>query len=221
MGIFGRISTLVKAHVNDILDKAVDMNSIPVLKQYIRELEVAISDNKHQAAVAAASVTTLSNQHDNVQREIDQATVRGKAFMSKTPPDEANARLCASHITDLKTELASFDEQITTAKATSEQMDAFVAKLDEKHRTIMTRLRILETKDGSSKALDGAVSSLKRVEPLLSDSADNPSVENIEGKINAHYDASAEEFKRTMADATPPPDPLKDQAIDDVMASFK
>jgi len=220
MGIFARIQTLVKAHTNDLLDKAIDMNSIPVLKQYGRDLEDALNKVKHEAAMAAAHVTTLNSQAAALQTDIDSNTARGKAFMAKTPPDTANATVCAGRIHDGQAELADKLQEISQAKTDSAAMDDARLKLQTKYESTVSQLRRLESRDGMTRAKEQSVAALKNIGDQTSGSS-AVSIDNLSEKINARGDEADEEFNRTIADSTPPPDPLRDEAVGNILDSFK
>lgn len=220
MGIFARVQTLVRAYSNNLLDQAVDMNSIPVLRQYIRDLEDAMDKTKHEAAVAAAHVTTLNSQAASLQDDITSNTNRAKAFLAKTPPDEVNARVCAGHIHDSQEQLADIQTQIEAAKTNSASLDAVVGKLNTKHQAIMSQLRILESKDSTSRSLEQATASLKQAQSFTADGT-GADVDSMTQKINARADVANEEFNRTVGEMTPPPDPLRDDSVNSILDSLR
>jgi phage shock protein A len=217
MGIFSKLTVLVKAHSNDLLDKEIDRNSIPVMKQYVRDLEDAITLAKHNAAVVAASVTTLTARAAAEQKSIDDATAGGKAFMAKNPPDVANARILATRVHTFQTDLASLQSQIETAKANSQTLDQQTAMMDAKHQEAMSQLRDLESKVMNTQTLQASTSSLKKFNDAAG-GVDN--MNNLSQHINSANDEATEEFNRTIGEINPP-DPLKDQAVDNIMDSFK
>ena len=218
MGIFTKISVLLQAHANSILDEQIDENSVPVLKVYIGKLEVAINDAKHQAAVAAANVTTLTNQANALQTNIDTLTARAKAFLAKN--NEADARICAGQIHDFGEEMKSLQNQITDAKNNSTELDGAVAKLNAKHSEMMSKFRLLSSRSQSAHSLEASTAALKSANSAMG-GIQGAGIDNMEQRINARSDVAREEFNRTVAEMTPPPDPLKDQAVDDILASLK
>jgi len=202
------------------VDKAIDMNSIPVLRQYGRDLEDALDKTKHEAAVAAAHVTTLNGQAMGLQDDIDSNTARGKAFMAKTPPDTANATICAGHVHDSQAQLEDLKKQIEAAKANSAAMDSAKDKLQIKYQQTVSQLRILESRDSQTRAKEQSTAALKSVESTTSGSS-SVNIDNLSEKINARGDVADEEFNRTIAEVTPPPDPLRDEAVNSILESFQ
>lgn len=63
MGIFGRVGTLLKANINDLVSKAEDPEKI--LNQLILDMKEQLIDAKKQVAVAIADEKRLKKQLDN------------------------------------------------------------------------------------------------------------------------------------------------------------
>lgn len=63
MGIFGRLGTLLKANVNDVISKAEDPEKI--LNQLILDMKDQLIEAKKQVAVAIADEKRLKKQFDN------------------------------------------------------------------------------------------------------------------------------------------------------------
>ena len=219
MSLFSRIRTVTLAYSNNLLDKAIDMNSLPVVRQYIRDLEDAIDKTNHESAVAHANVTVLQAQIDGTTKTIDLDTKRAQAYLAKS--DEANARLVASRIHDSQILLDSLKEQISQATTNSEQLDSALNKMQSKHSDVMGQLRVLESKDRQASALHGATSSLKAASAILGSNDVADSVDSISRKIDQKAAVENEEFNRAVGAFDTPPDPLKDAAVDDILASLR
>lgn len=218
MSIFQKVRTVALAYTNDLLDKTINLNSIPVVKQYIRDLEDALAKLKHEAAVAAANVTTLTNQQATLESAISLNKQRAKAYLNAG--NETAARTVASRIHDDQTESNTLTQQIETAKQSSQALDAAVEKLEAKHQQMLSQLRTLETKDRSARAMESATSSLKAAAALNTNDLTG-SVDNLAQKIEARSDVAKEEFNRTVGEFDTPPDPLKDAAVDDILNSLR
>ena len=122
MNLLSRLRTVTLAYGNNLLDKAVDMNSIPVLKQYVRDLEDAIEKTNHESAVAHANVSVLQTQIDGTSKTINLDTQRAQAYLAKS--DETNARLVATRIHENQILVDSLKEQISQATSNSQQLDS-------------------------------------------------------------------------------------------------
>lgn len=219
MGFLQKTRTVILGHLNDLLDKSIDMNSIPVLKQYVRDLEDAIDSAQHQSAVSTAQVTTLSRELEVTQKSIDTDKQRAQAFLAKS--NEQAARSVASRIHDQQQTVESLKSQITTATQQAAAMEVAVAKMQTKHNAMLTQVRTLEGKDRNSKALEQAASSIKSAATALGTSVD-ANVDDLARRIDARNDLAQEEFKRATDDMnSAPEDPLKEAAVDDILAGLK
>ncbi len=218
MSIFSKIRVVTLAYSNNLLDKAVDMNSIPVVKQYIRDLEDAIEKTNHESAVATANVSVLQAQIDNTSTLIGTDTERAKAFLARS--DDANARLVATRIHDNQVLLASLREQIGQATTNAQQLNSALGKMRAKHDEMMNQMRILESQDRQAHSLDSATKSLKAAAALTSNDVSG-SVDNLAQKIHLHAATANEEFNRAVGAFDGPSDPLKDAAVDDILASLR
>ncbi|MEK7566941.1 MAG: PspA/IM30 family protein, partial [Patescibacteria group bacterium] len=61
-GIFKKFRDLGLASIHSLLDKAIDLNSVAVVKQHVRDLENALSELENGAAEAAGYVRTLNRE---------------------------------------------------------------------------------------------------------------------------------------------------------------
>lgn len=218
MTLFSRLRTVTLAYSNGLIDKAIDMNSIPVVKQYIRDLEDAIDKTNHECAVARANVTVLQGQIDGTQKAIDLDTQRAQAYLAKS--DETNARLVASRIHDNQVLLDSYKEQISQATSNSQALATALEKMQTKHTEVMSQLRRLESEDGQARSLESATSSLKAASAITSNDVTD-SVDSISQKIHQRSAVANEEFNSVVSSFDTPPDPLKDAAVDDILSKLR
>lgn len=216
--LFSRLRVVTLAYSNNLLDKAVDMNSIPVVKQYIRDLEDAIDKTNHESAVATANVSVLQHQIDVTAGTIDLDTKRAQAYLAKT--DETNARLVASRIHDEQVLIGSLKEQIGQATNNAQQLNSALEKMRSKHSEMMNQMRMLESQDGQARSMESATRSLKAAS-ALTDNDVSGSVDNLAQKIHQRSAVASEEFNRAVGAFDTPPDPLKDAAVDDILAGLR
>src|SRR5580698_8577829 len=170
MGFLQKVRTVVLGQFNDLLDKAVDFNSIPVLKQYVRDLEDATSQARHQAAVAAAQVTTLTREKVSAEQAVIADKKNAAAFLAQG--NDKAAREVAARILDHQATVTTLDSQIEGAKRQSATLDTAVERMATKHNSILTRIRELETKDRGAKALSQATKSMKEANGIMGQGVD-------------------------------------------------
>ncbi len=129
MGILNRISTIVKANINDMLDKA--ENPEIMLDQYIRDLESGVNEAREELVNAMADEKRLAARLEERKRQVrtweekaEQAVLLGK--------DEA-ARSA------LRAARAYSDELEATTSAWQEQKDK-VAELQDGYEQVEKKL---------------------------------------------------------------------------------
>ena len=220
MSFLQKTREVVMGNLNELVDKTIDLNSIPVLKQQVRDLEDAIALAEHQTAVAAAQVTTLTRELAATNGDIEQDKKRAQAFLAINPPNEVAARVVASRIADHRHTAESLTAQVATAKQQSETMSAGVEKMRAKHDFYLNRVRTLQGKDQMAKALDKSTAAIKSMDAALGSGIDG-SVDDVARRVDAHADLAQEEFSRLSAKLDGPEDPLKKQAVDDVLNELK
>lgn len=218
MGFLQKVHTLVKAEANSLLDKVIDMNSIPMIRQYVRDLEDGIARTEHESAVAKASVTTATRQIASLQKTVEYEKQIVQAYLAKG--DESSARTVAGQIHSNTEELAALNSQLETATTLSNNLASVVEKLNAKHQTCVNQLRTLELKDRTAKSMSAATSSLKGASNLMSNDV-NSSIDNISRKIDERLDVANTEFSQVAGKFDEPADPLKDAAVDDILNSLR
>lgn len=218
MPLFSKIRTVSLAYANTIVDKVIDENSIPVVKQHIRDIETARDQISHESAVASANVKILQQNIDGKAHLIELDKKRASDFLAQN--NEPAARAVASRIHDEQTEYDSLKEQMDPAQTQAQQMQTTLQQLITRHDSLMSQLRRLESEDHTATALHTANSALKSVAALTSNDV-NSSVDNVEQKIHQRNMVETEEFNQTMASMQEPPDPEKDAAVDDILNSLR
>lgn len=214
MSLFNKVRVTVLAYSHELVDKTIDMNSIPVVKQYIRDLEDALAKTKHEAASAAAHVNVLNSQSGSLGSTIKKDTVAAKEFKEKGQMDAA--RTVAGRIHDNQIAFDNLKAEIDTATSNSAQLDNAVQVLTNKHNAMLNQLRGLESSVRSAQAKEQATGALKSAAAFAGMDTQS-SVDNLTERIKERSAVADEEFKRTTAEFQEPPDPTRDAAVDDIL----
>lgn len=217
MSILAKIRVLTLGAANDLLDKAIDINSPSALRQYVRDLEDALDRLRNEAAMQAGMLRTLTREIGDLQHRIESETSVVQKLMA-SPTGQALARTKATTIVAWKKELESKQEALQTQQTTSAGIDSAVAKLDAKHTLMVQQVRDLERTDRDTKAKEQAAHSLEAAGKLVG-SLNGVSIDDIKGKMNARNDVANEKFARAMG--TMEDDSSGDQAaVDDFLSSI-
>ena len=201
MGIFSRVSDIVAANLNSLLDRAEDPEAM--LAQVIREMEIGLARARRSAAVAVAAERRLSRERDDHRIGAERWKGRAKEALAAGREDLA----CRSLARKLEHEALArgLDDQHVEATLTAESaraaLRAFETRLAEarrKQRTLIARHRSAQirvelhrhigagrSEFGSSLArFDHLEARLSRTADELAAEADLHDPENLEADFN-------------------------------------
>lgn len=128
MALLERVSTLIRANLNDLIDKAEDPEKM--IKQVILDMQNQLLQVKTQVAIAIADQHVLDKKH----RETEQQTgewVR-KAEMAVDKKQDDLARVALERSVSYRQMAASFGQQVSDQKAQVENLKAALQKLAQK-----------------------------------------------------------------------------------------
>jgi phage shock protein A len=93
-----KTQTLISASLHDMVDKALEANSIAVLKQYIRDAEDNLEQLEDAAATVGGEVKTLERKYkqykkkgDKLNRNVDALVMQGKMDLAAAAQQELNS----------------------------------------------------------------------------------------------------------------------------------
>jgi phage shock protein A len=128
MGLMERVSALVRANLNDLVDKAEEPEKM--LKQVILDMENQLIQVKTQVAVAIADEHLLAKkQKENETRHGDWMR---KAELALDKRDEPLARAALERAETCRVMGEALDEQMKDQKAQTETLRGALRKLDAK-----------------------------------------------------------------------------------------
>jgi len=147
--IFKRLSSLINASVNDLVDRAEDPERM--IKQFIREMEEHIQAAKQGVIEAVASEKQLEKQVDEQKRRTAEWLTKAEAAVAQDREDLARAAL--ERKKEYERTLQSLEPAWQSAKQTSahlkQQLQRLEAKLEEaklKRGTLVARQRAAEAR---------------------------------------------------------------------------
>jgi phage shock protein A len=93
-----KTQTLIQANLHAMVDKALENNSVAVMKQYIRDAEKNLDDLEDAAATVGGEVKTLERKYkeykkkaDKLDRNIDALLMQGKTDLASAAQTELNS----------------------------------------------------------------------------------------------------------------------------------
>jgi len=138
MGFFRRISDIVSANLNDLVDDF--ENPEQMLRQAVREMEESIAEMTQQTAKTMANEKTLQRELDRNRQQVEQW--QGRAMSAVEAGDDELAKKALSRKNEHQKLVAALQDQLETAREASgtmkRQLDGMKAKLAEGKRNLAT-----------------------------------------------------------------------------------
>lgn len=220
MGILDRFSTIVKANINALLDKAEDPGKM--IDQYLTEMTESLAEVKRETAGVMAEETRTRSKVEANRAEVQKyADLAKKALQAG---NEGDARVFIAKKQQLETAGQGLEEAYAVAKANAQKMremhDKLVGDIEELKRrreTIKAKVAVARTQGklneigaASDKAED-AMSAFQRKEDKADRMLDR---ETAIAELNAAPKDEAAALEEKYSGAGP-------AAVDDELARLK
>jgi phage shock protein A len=128
MALLERVGTLLRANLNDLIDRAEEPEKM--VKQVILDMENQLMQVKTQVAISIADLHLLEKKREETERERD-AYVRTAGLAVEKQKDDV-ARQALERSLDAKKRVESFDQQIADQKVQVENLKEALRKLNGK-----------------------------------------------------------------------------------------
>jgi phage shock protein A len=128
MSLLERVATLIKANLNDLMDKAEDPEKM--LKQVILDMQNQLMQVKTQVAIAIADQHLLVKK--KAEHEESAAQWKRKAEMAVSRHNDDLARAALARALEFERLAKGFDEQIADQAVQVENLKSALAKLEMK-----------------------------------------------------------------------------------------
>lgn len=216
-GFLQKVRALTLGTAHDLLDKAIDMNSPSMLRQYVRDLEDALDKMKNEAAIQAGSVRTMDRELGDAQATLTTKTTQIKGALAVNKQDAA--RVLGSSVVILQNRIVQMTADLAAQRKSSADTDTAVGALEQKHSEMLDRLRQLERLDQDTKIKERSSSAMEAAGKLISGGSDM-SVDNIEDSMRRRNDVAQAKFDRSIGSVHVEEDPEHTQQVDDLLASL-
>lgn len=128
MALLERVSTLIRANLNDLVDQAEHPEKM--IKQVILDMQNQLMQVKTQVALAMADQHILEKKHkENQDREADWIR---KAELAVTKKQDDLARAALDRALSCRQMAVSFEQQVADQKAEVDNLRQALHKLDQK-----------------------------------------------------------------------------------------
>ena len=183
MGILNRFSEIVKANVNDLLDKAEDPSKM--VDQYLRDLQESLAEVKRETAGVMAEETRCKRALDTQKEEIAKYENLARKALEKG--NEGDARTFLSKKAKLDGQLPGLQSAYDAAHENAQKMRAMHDKLVDDIQTLEARRQTIKAKAAVAKTQDkvnAMTGGVDRAESAMS------AFDRMEAKADAMLDRS-------------------------------
>ncbi len=152
MALLERVSTLIRANLNDLVDRA--ENPEKMIKQVILDMQNQFMQVKTQVAIALADLHLLEKRRqENLDKEADWMR---KAELAVEKHDDALARAALERSMSFKQMAGNFAEQIADQKVQVDLLRDALNKLDQKIAEAESKAELLIAQSRRTKAVGRA-----------------------------------------------------------------
>jgi phage shock protein A len=139
MSLLERVSTLLRANLNDLIDKAEDPEKL--LKQLVLDMENQLMQVKTQVAIALADEHLLEKKRK--EHEDGEAEWKRKAELAVRKADDKLARAALERSLSAKGMAAGFAQQLEDQKTEVETLKMALRNLQQKLQETRSRCELL------------------------------------------------------------------------------
>jgi phage shock protein A len=191
MALLERVSTLVRANLNDLIDKAEDPEKM--IKQVILDMQNQLLQVKTQVAIAIADQHLLEKkQKENEDKHADWVR-RAEMAVDKKQDDLARAALERSM--SYKELGESFAQQVADQKLQVESLKTALSKLDQKLAEANAKADLLIAQHRRSRAVGKAADA----HMAIGDGSKAAAFDRMKRKV-AHSEATSQAKAELVAD---------------------
>ncbi|MEP0174198.1 MAG: phage shock protein PspA [Paraglaciecola sp.] len=144
MGMFSRMSDIVQANINAILDKAED--PAKVVKLLIQEMEETLVELRSVAATNLAEKKQVQRQIAKLEQQVTSWQAKAELALDKGREDLARAALTEKNITQqnfaaLSSEMETIEESLTKLQADMGKLQDKLVEARSKQKSMILRER--------------------------------------------------------------------------------
>jgi phage shock protein A len=191
MALLERVSTLIRANINDLVDKAEDPEKM--IKQVILDMENQLLQVKTQVAISIADQHVLEKKLKE-NEENERQWVR-RAEMAIDKKDEALARAALERSMSYKSMTASFQQQVEDQRTQVENLKTALLKLQQKLAEASSKKDVLIAQHRRSRALGRATDA----GAAIGDHSNGAAFDRMKSKVQ-HSEATAHAKAELLAD---------------------
>lgn len=210
MGIFSRLSDLLKSNINDLIDKAEDPEKM--VKQIIIDMQKELNNSTQALGKAMAAERTAKNQYDAAAAK--SADWEAKAKQALSAGDEELAKKALANKVKADKNTQQYKEMYETISSQTEtirtQVEVLKSKLQEaksRQAMLIARSQMANTQKSLAKASGGfdpnsASEKFDRMEEkIMQKEAEAQAFSEIAAENSIENDDTAQQFEKIETDS--------------------
>jgi phage shock protein A len=183
MALLERVSTLVRANLNDLIDKAEEPEKM--IKQVILDMQNQLLQVKTQVAIAIADQHLLEKKRKENADKVTEWMRKAELAVDKKEDDLARASL--QRVESYRELSESFTQQVSDQKAQVENLKSALRKLDQKLTEAEAKADVLMAQQRRARAVTKA----SDARMAMGDSSKAATFDRMKRKV-AHSEAVSE-----------------------------
>ena len=191
MALLERVSTLVRANLNDLIDKAEEPEKM--IKQVILDMQNQLLQVKTQVAIAIADQHLLEKKKQENEDKVTEWMRKAELAVDKKQDDLARAAL--ERVESYRDMSSSFEQQVIDQKAQVENLKVALRQLEQKLAEATAKADVLIAKHRRARAASKATSA----QMGMSNNARSGSFDRMQHKVTRE-EATAQATSEIMAD---------------------
>ena len=191
MALLERVSTLVRANLNDLIDKAEDPEKM--IKQVILDMQNQLLQVKTQVAISIADQHVLEKKLKE-NEDAERQWMR-RAEMAVDKKDDALARAAVERSMSYQSMAASFRQQVEDQKTQVENLKTALLKLQQKLVEAQSKSDMLIAQHRRSRAMTKATGASM----AIGDGSKSAAFDRMKNKVQ-HTESAAQANAGLMAD---------------------
>jgi len=191
MALLERVSTLVRANINDLVDKAEDPEKM--IKQVILDMQNQLLQVKTQVAISIADQHVLDKKLIESEESAHQWMRRAELAVDKK--DDPLARAAVERSMSYQSMTESFRQQVEDQKTQVENLKGALLKLQQKLVEAQSKSDMLIAQHRRSRALDKA----NNAGLNMGESSNAAAFDRMKNKVR-HTEATAQAKSELLSD---------------------
>jgi phage shock protein A len=175
MALLERVSTLLRANLNDLIDKAEDPEKL--LKQLILDMENQLMQVKTQVAIALADEHLLEKKRK--EHGTSEADWKRKAELAVRKGDDALARAALERSLSAQHMAAGFNQQLDDQKTEVETLKQALRSLEQKLNETRSRCELMIAEHRRARVVGRA----QKAREVIARKEGDPSIARMKSKI--------------------------------------